>query len=46
VRDAPKGQRQDGRPVHLAGQDIGGIGTPRLAAGHPTLARSFDAIET
>ena len=33
-------------PVHLTGQDIGGIGTFRLAADHPGLVRSFAAIET
>ena len=33
-------------PVHLTGQDIGGISTFRLAAGHPELIRSYAAIET
>ncbi len=33
-------------PVHLTGQDIGGVSTFRLAAGHPELIRSYAAIET
>src|SRR3984957_5635240 len=33
-------------PVHLTGQDIGGISSFRLAAGHPELIRSYAAIET
>jgi pimeloyl-ACP methyl ester carboxylesterase len=33
-------------PVHLTGQDIGGVCTFRLAAGHPELIRSYAAIET
>jgi pimeloyl-ACP methyl ester carboxylesterase len=33
-------------PVHLTGQDIGGISTFRLATGHPELIRSYAAIET
>ena len=33
-------------PVHLTGQDIGGVSTFRLAAGHPELVRSYAAIET
>jgi len=33
-------------PVHLTGQDIGGISTFRLAVGHPELIRSYAAIET
>jgi len=33
-------------PVHLVGQDIGGVSTFRLAAGHPELIRSYAAIET
>ena len=33
-------------PVHLCGQDIGGVGTFRLAAGHLELIRSYTAIET
>jgi pimeloyl-ACP methyl ester carboxylesterase len=33
-------------PVHLTGQDISGIPTFRLAAGHPELLRSYTAIET
>ena len=33
-------------PVHLSGQDIGGVSTFRLAAGHPELIRSYTAIET
>ena len=33
-------------PVHLTGQDISGIPTFRLAAGHPDLLRSYTAIET
>lgn len=33
-------------PVHLTGQDIGGIGTFRLAADHPGHVLSFAAIET
>jgi pimeloyl-ACP methyl ester carboxylesterase len=33
-------------PVHLTGQDIGGVSTFRLAAGHPELIRSYTAIET
>src|SRR5664279_1366897 len=33
-------------PVHLTGQDIGGISTFRLAARHPELIRSYAAIET
>ena len=32
--------------VHLTGQDIGGVSTFRLAAGHPELVRSYAAIET
>ena len=32
--------------VHLTGQDISGIPTFRLAAGHPELLRSYTAIET
>ena len=32
-------------PVHLTGQDISGIPTFRLAAGHPELLRSYTAIE-
>jgi pimeloyl-ACP methyl ester carboxylesterase len=32
--------------VHLTGQDISGIPTFRLAAGHPELVRSYAAIET
>jgi pimeloyl-ACP methyl ester carboxylesterase len=32
--------------VHLTGQDISGIPTFRLAAGHPELIRSYAAIET
>jgi pimeloyl-ACP methyl ester carboxylesterase len=31
--------------VHLTGQDISGIPTFRLAAGHPELVRSYTAIE-
>ncbi len=33
-------------PVHLTGQDIGGVSTFRLAAAHPELIRSYAAIET
>src|ERR1700688_3696382 len=33
-------------PVHLTGQDIGGVSAFRLAAGHPELIRSYAAIET
>ena len=33
-------------PLHLLGQDISGIATFRLAAGHPELVRSFTAVET
>jgi len=33
-------------PVHLTGQDIGGVSTFRLAASHPELIRSYTAIET
>jgi pimeloyl-ACP methyl ester carboxylesterase len=33
-------------PVHLTGQDIGGVSTFRLAAGHPELILSYAAIET
>src|ERR1035441_8648836 len=33
-------------PVHLTGQDIGGVSTFRLAATHPGLIRSYAAIET
>ncbi len=33
-------------PVHLTGQDIGGVSTFRLATGHPKLIRSYAAIET
>ena len=33
-------------PVHLTGQDISGLTTFRLAAGHPGLVRSFTAIES
>jgi len=33
-------------PVHLSGQDIGGTPAFRLAATHPSLVRSFTAIET
>jgi pimeloyl-ACP methyl ester carboxylesterase len=33
-------------PVHLTGQDIGGVSTFRLAAAHPELIRSYTAIET
>jgi pimeloyl-ACP methyl ester carboxylesterase len=33
-------------PVHLSGQDIGGVSTFRLAAAHPELIRSYAAIET
>jgi pimeloyl-ACP methyl ester carboxylesterase len=33
-------------PVHLTGQDIGGVSTFRLAAGHPERIRSYAAIET
>ena len=33
-------------PVHLTGQDISGVSTFRLAAGHPELVRSLTAIET
>jgi pimeloyl-ACP methyl ester carboxylesterase len=33
-------------PVHLTGQDIGGVSAVRLAAGHPELIRSFAGIET
>ncbi|MGA2756897.1 MAG: alpha/beta hydrolase [Solirubrobacteraceae bacterium] len=33
-------------PVHLTGQDIAGVATFRLAAGHPELIRSYAAIET
>src|SRR6202162_4973455 len=33
-------------PVHLTGQDIGGVSTFRLAAAHPGLIRSYAAIET
>jgi pimeloyl-ACP methyl ester carboxylesterase len=33
-------------PVHLTGQDIGGVSTFRLAAAHPKLIRSYAAIET
>ena len=33
-------------PVHLTGQDISGVSTFRLAAGHPELIRSYAAIET
>ena len=33
-------------PVHLTGQDIAGVSTFRLAAGHPELIRSYAAIET
>ena len=36
----------DLEPVHLSGQDIGGVSTFRLAAGHPELIRSYTAIET
>lgn len=32
--------------VHVTGQDIGGVSTFRLAAGHPKLIRSYAAIET
>ena len=32
-------------PVHLMGQDISGITTFRLAAGHPELIRSLAAVE-
>ena len=33
-------------PVHLTGQDIGGVSTFRLAATYPELLRSYTAIET
>jgi pimeloyl-ACP methyl ester carboxylesterase len=33
-------------PVHLTGQDIGGVSTFRLAASHAELIRSYAAIET
>jgi pimeloyl-ACP methyl ester carboxylesterase len=33
-------------PVHLTGQDIGGVSAFRLAADHPELIRSYAAIET
>jgi pimeloyl-ACP methyl ester carboxylesterase len=33
-------------PVHLTGQDIGGVSTFRLAATHPELIHSYAAIET
>ena len=33
-------------PVHLSGQDIGGVSTFRLVADHPDSIRSFTAIET
>jgi pimeloyl-ACP methyl ester carboxylesterase len=39
-------ERLDLGPVHLTGQDIGGVSAFRLAAGHPELIRSFAGIET